>query len=223
MNFDTAVNTILTIDLTPPAPPVNAYQNAFADQNNLPYGQTWVDNPFISNDYTLGGDSNNARIETLRYWNLGVSLNQNISIKEKMNLFWYHFIPIDYEIVRNGDGQYVSTNSARLCYSYLKLFSDNPAGNFKTLIRSMATHPAMMLYLNNQSNSNTSPDENFAREVMELFTLGKDPLSQYNESDVIAAAKVLSGWRIQNVNTINPVTTFNNSLHNTTNKQFCRS
>ena len=137
-----------------------------------------------------------------------------------MNLFWYHFIPIDYEIVRNGNGQYVSTNSARLCYSYLKMFSDNPAGNFKTLIRTMATHPAMMLYLNNQSNSNSSPDENFAREVMELFTLGKDPLSQYTEADVIQAAKVLSGWRLLNANSITPTTTFVPSLHNTSSKQF---
>ena len=220
MNFDTAVNTVLTIDLTPPAPPVNAYQNFFADQNNLPYGQTWVDNPFPLNDYDSGGDTNNARIDMLRYWNLGNNLNQNLSIKEKMNLFWYHFIPIDYEIVRNGNGQYVSTNSARLCYSYLKMFSDNPAGNFKTLIRTMATHPAMMLYLNNQSNSNSSPDENFAREVMELFTLGKDPLSQYTEADVIQAAKVLSGWRLLNANSITPTTTFVPSLHNTSSKQF---
>ena len=220
MNFDTAVNTVLTIDLTPPAPPVNAYQNSFADQNNLPYGQTWVDNPFPLNDYDSGGDTNNARIDMLRYWNLGNNLNQNLSIKEKMNLFWYHFIPIDYEIVRNGNGQYVSTNSARLCYSYLKMFSDNPAGNFKTLIRTMATHPAMMLYLNNQSNSNSSPDENFAREVMELFTLGKDPLSQYTEADVIQAAKVLSGWRLLNANSITPTTTFVPSLHNTSSKQF---
>ena len=215
-----AVNTVLTIDTTPSLPPVNNYQNVQSDQNNLPYGQTWVNNPFVSANYTLGGDTNNARISSLQQWNLGVALNQNNSIKEKMKMFWYHFIPIDYEIVRNGNGQYVSTNSARLCYSYGKLFSDNPAGNFKTLIRSMATHPAMMLYLNNQSNSSASPDENFAREIMELFTLGKDSLSQYTQSDVVEASKVLSGWRIQNTNTANPVTNFYNSLHNTSTKQF---
>lgn len=220
MSFDTAVNTVLTIDVTPPAPPVNAYISSTPDQNGLPYGQTWVDNAFVSGDYDLGGDTNNARIESLRFWNLGVSCNQNISIKEKMNLFWYHFIPVDFETVRNGNAQYVSTNSARLCYSYLKLFSDAPAGNFKTLIRNMATHPAMMLYLNNQSNSKNSPDENFAREVMELFTLGKDPLSQYTQDDVVQAAKVLTGWRVQNVNTANPTTGYVANLHETSNKQF---
>ncbi len=220
MSFNTALNTVLNIDVTPPAPPVNSYNNSTPDQNNLPYGQPWVNSPFVSGDYALGGDTNNARIDSLKYWNIGVACNQNISIKEKMNLFWYHFIPIDFETVRNGNAQYASTNSARLCYSYLKLFSDAPAGNFKTLIRNIATHPAMMLYLNNQSNTKTSPDENFAREVMELFTLGKDPLSQYTQSDVIQAAKVLTGWRVQNVNTASPTTTFVDSLHETSNKQF---
>jgi uncharacterized protein (DUF1800 family) len=220
MTFDTALNTVLNIDLTPPTPPVNAYNSSTPDQNGLPYGQTWVNNPFVSGDYALGGDTNNARIDSLKYWNLGLACNQNISIKEKMNLFWFHFIPIDFEIVRNGSAQYVSSNSARLCYSYLILLSDAPAGNFKTLIRNIATHPAMMLYLNNQSNTKTSPDENFAREVMELFTLGKDPLSQYTQSDVVQAAKVLTGWRVQNVNTVNPTTTFVPSLHDTSNKQF---
>lgn len=220
LNFNDAVNSVLTINNIPPAPPVNFYQNFLADQNGLPYGQTWVDNPFVSGNYALGGDTNVQRIESLRAWNLGNLLNQNNSIKEKMNLFWYHFIPIDFETVRNGNAPFTGTNSARLCYSYLKLFSDNSVGNFKTLIRNIATQPAMMLYLNNQSNSNTSPDENFAREVMELFTLGKDPLSLFTEQDVIEAAKVVSGWRVLNANTVNPTTTFVAAQHNSTSKQF---
>jgi uncharacterized protein (DUF1800 family) len=100
------------------------------------------------------------------------------------------------------------------------MFRDNPLGNFKTIIRAMATQPAMMYYLNNQANTKTSPDENFAREIMELFTLGKDPLSQFTEVDVIQAAKVLSGWRVVNLNTVNPITNFDLSLHDTSNKQF---
>lgn len=220
LSFNNAISAVLTINSTPATPPVNFYQNFSADQNSLPYGQTWVNNPFTSGNYVVGGVTNVQRNESLKFWNLGNLLNQNNSIKEKMNLFWYHFIPIDFETVRNGNAQYTITNSARLCYSYLKLLNDNSVGNFKTLIRSIATHPAMMLYLNNQSNSNTSPDENFAREVMELFTLGKDPLSLYTEQDVIQAAKVLSGWRVLNANTINPTTTFVPSLHNTSNKQF---
>ena len=100
------------------------------------------------------------------------------------------------------------------------MFRDNCTGNFKTLIRNMATQPAMMFYLNNQANAATSPDENFAREVMELFTLGKDPLSQYTQADVVQAAKLLTGWRVQNLNTATPSTAFTLSLHDTSTKQF---
>jgi uncharacterized protein (DUF1800 family) len=46
---------------------------------------------------------------------------------------------------------------------------------------------------------------------MELFTLGKDPLSQYTESDVVQAAKVLTGWRVVNLNTVTPVTNFDST------------
>lgn len=220
MPFNTAVNTVLTIDTAAVAPPINNYQNATADENSLPYGQPWVDNPFVSSTYAMGGVTNVARTESLKYWNIGVFCNQNNSIKEKMSLFWYHLIPIAFETVRTGNATYVSTNSARLCYSYLKFFSDNAGGNFKTIIRSIATHPAMMLYLNNQANSVNSPDENFAREIMELFTLGKDPLSQYTEADIIQAAKLLTGWRVQNINTVNPSTGFVAASHDTSTKQF---
>jgi uncharacterized protein (DUF1800 family) len=100
------------------------------------------------------------------------------------------------------------------------MFRDNATGNYKSLIRNMATQPAMMFYLNNQANSKSAPDENFAREVMELFTLGKDEASQYTEADVIQAAKVLTGWRVQNLNTTNEVTAFVDKLHDTSTKIF---
>jgi uncharacterized protein (DUF1800 family) len=95
----------------------------------------------------------------------------------------------------------------------MKMFRDNPLGNYKTLIRKMATQP-MMYYLNNQANTKISR-RNFARELMELFTLGKDPLSQYTEVDVIQAAKVLTGWRVVNLNTATPSTNFDINFHDT--------
>ena len=218
MTFNTAVDTILTINATPTPPPVNYILGT--DENGLAYGQPWPDDAIASGSFAVAGPTNNARINSLRYRGIGNLCNQDISIKEKMGLFWYHFIPIDFETVRNGNASFIFTNSARICYSYLKYFSDNATGNFKTLIRNISTQPAMMLYLNNQSNSATSPDENFAREVMELFTLGKDPGSNYTQADVVQAAKLLTGWRIQNLNTINPSTAFVASAHDTSTKQF---
>jgi uncharacterized protein (DUF1800 family) len=129
-----------------------------------------------------------------------------------MTWFWYHFIPVDFDTVRSAPFSYAGSNSCRM-YSYMKMFRDNPLGNYKTLIRKMATQP-MMYYLNNQANTKISR-RNFARELMELFTLGKDPLSQYTEVDVIQAAKVLTGWRVVNLNTATPSTNFDINFHDT--------
>lgn len=212
------VNSLLNFTNTPPSPPVNYYEPTTADENGLAYGSDWTQNFFATN--SVGGDTNRARTKALAAWNLAQCINQELNIREKMSLFWYHFIPIDFTVVRISQNQYCGTNSARICYDYMKFFRANCLGNFKVLIRNMATQPAMMYYLNNQANSKTAPDENFAREVMELFTLGKDPLSQYTQDDVIQAAKVLTGWRVKNLNTVAPTTTYDDALHDKTTKTF---
>ncbi|SHG63130.1 Protein of unknown function [Flavobacterium micromati] len=215
-SMNNAVNAILNVNTTPPSPPVNSYNNYSPDENNLAYGADWTNDPLPSGANT----TNSRRNDSLSQWNFGLACNQDLTIKEKMTWFWYHFIPVDFETVRTSPFSFAGTNSCRILHTYLKMFRDNPLGNFKTIIRKMATQPAMMYYLNNQANTKTSPDENFAREIMELFTLGKDPLSQFTEVDVIQAAKVLSGWRVVNLNTVNPITNFDSSLHDTSNKQF---
>jgi uncharacterized protein (DUF1800 family) len=75
----------------------------------------------------------------------------------------------------------------------------------------------MLRYLNGYLNNRNAPDENYSRELMELFTLGKGPDSQYTENDVKEAAKVLTGWQI-NTTTYQPF--FNSNRHTTTNKIF---
>ena len=64
------------------------------------------------------------------------------------------------------------------------------------MIEKITVNPAMLRYLNGIYNTKFAPDENYARELMELFTLGKDPASQYTEDDVKAAARVLTGWKL---------------------------
>lgn len=213
-----AVDLVLTIDATPPAPPVNHYNNEEPDENGLPYGADWTNDAFATND--IGGDTNANRTIGLSAWSLGLAFNQDITIREKMVLFWYHFIPIDFEFVKQSSNQFSNTNSARICYKYMKMFRDNATGNYRSLIRKMATQPAMMFYLNNQANTKSAPDENFAREIMELFTLGKEDGSLYGEPDVIQAAKVLTGWRVQNLNTTNEATNFVANLHDNSAKRF---
>jgi uncharacterized protein (DUF1800 family) len=83
----------------------------------------------------------------------------------------------------------------------------------------MTTDVCMLYYLNGYLNTNTSPDENYARELQELFTVGKENSPNYSEDDVKAAAKVLTGWRINNTTTI-PTAFFDSTKHHTSNKQF---
>lgn len=172
LDMNQAVDLILAVNSTSPLPPINHYGNENPDENGLPYGADWTNDAFATND--IGGDTNGHRTSGLSSWSLGLAFNQDITIREKMTLFWYHFIPVDFEFVKQSSNEFCNTNSARICYKYMKMFRDNAMGNYKALIREMATQPAMMFYLNNQANTKTAPDENFAREVMELFTLGKD-------------------------------------------------
>ncbi|HMF70594.1 MAG TPA: DUF1800 family protein, partial [Flavitalea sp.] len=85
-------------------------------------------------------------------------------------------------------------------YRHNALLRQMSTGNFKSLVRSVTIDLAMLRYLNGYLNTNTAPDENYARELQELFTLGKENNPNYTEDDVKAAARVLTGWRINNTN-----------------------
>lgn len=216
--FNAAIDLVLKVSNIAPNPPVNFYQNKVPDENNLPYGADWTNNAFI--DFEKGKDTNEARATGLASWGLGLALNQDITIREKMTLFWYHLIPIDFEVVKQSSNKYCNTNSARICFKYMKMLRENATGNFKSIIRNMATQPAMMYYLNNQSNKKGAPDENFAREIMELFTLGKDNTNIYAQADVVEASKVLTGWKVENLNTNTESTNFIPNRHDESTKQF---
>ncbi len=216
--FNTAIDLVLNVSNVDPSPPINFYQNLEPDENDLPYGQTWIDNAFVGTE--RGNDTNGIRTTGLGSWSLSLALNQDITIREKMTLFWYHFIPIDFEAVKQSSNIYCNTNSARICYKYMKMLRENATGNFKSIIRNIATQPAMMFYLNNQSNKKGAPDENFAREIMELFTIGKDNTNAYAQADVVQAAKVLTGWRVENLNTNTESTNFIANRHESGAKQF---
>jgi uncharacterized protein (DUF1800 family) len=218
MTMSNAVDLILTMPATPAPPPINWYQSIQPDQSGVPYGADWTTTPI--NDFVVGFETNIHRSEGVKHWMTGLALNQDISIREKMTAFWYHFIPVDFNTVLDSNNEYCATNSARICFQYMKLFRDNCIGNYKSLIRQMAVAPAMMYYLNNQANNLLAPDENFAREIMELFTLGKGPESQYTQADVVQAARVLTGWRVENLNTALPTVNFNPALHDFGSKQF---
>jgi hypothetical protein len=211
-----AVDALLNIapPTAPSATPLNYYQATLADSGGIALGDSWTSNnlTFVNpND----GTNDYYRELSLKYWSWGLCLDSSPTIREKMTHFWYHFIPINFEEIRN-----IQVNASTMSHDYMALLRTNALGNFKTLIKAIAKTPAMLIYLGNQYSTATVPNENFARELMELFTIGKVP-QNYTEDDVKAASKVLSGWRVPSFTTAYPFNPgFNSSYHNQTNKVF---
>lgn len=196
-----AIDELLNPTSPLPPPPVNDYNSASFTDPAVPAGQTWVNTP--SND----GSINSSRRASFKKWWTGVMINQDRSIREKMTLFWANHFGTESNDI--GNAHYVYTHHA--------LLRQRALGNFKELVKEITVDPGMLRYLNGYLNTASAPDENYARELQELFTLGKGPAVQYTEEDVKKAAKVLTGWRI---NGTTYSTYFDPTKHETGNKQF---
>ncbi len=174
------LDLLLDENSTLPDPPLNFY---FTDDPETPIGTTWVDKPYISGKEF-------PRKKSYRAWYQGVLLNQTISAREKMCLFWLnHFVS---EMDNIAD--------ARSTYENANLFRENAFGSFQKLVEDVTVSHAMLIYLNGNTNKNGAPNENYARELLELFSIGKGPLiaegnyTNYTEHDIQQAARVLSGF-----------------------------
>jgi uncharacterized protein (DUF1800 family) len=120
----------------------------------------------------------------LRAWWLDEMRRTPSPLTEKMALFWHnHFVSSDQKV-----------RSPQLMYRQNALLRRHALGNFGTLLHEIARDPAMVIYLDNASNRKGQPNENFAREVMELFTLGE---GHYSEPDIKEAARAFTGWGIE--------------------------
>jgi uncharacterized protein (DUF1800 family) len=198
------VSELLNPTATLPAPPVKEYVVAattLVPDNNIAAGTTWVGD--INNDGTIAS----YRRASFKKWWVGNLINQDRSIREKMTLFWHNHFATEMNDVSHA--QYI--------YKHHNLLRTSALGNFKTLTKNMTLDPGMLVYLNGQLNTAAAPDENYAREIQELFCCGKGPDSLYTEADVKAAAKVLTGWR-NNATTLSSY--FTASRHDATSKTF---
>ncbi len=158
----------------------------YNEQNdpNVPIGSSWV-NAAITQGL-------NYPQRSVRAWQLSLYLNEGVSLKEKMTLFWHnHFVT-------------ANANIAKLTYQYISFLRDNAFGNFRTLVEGMTVNPLMLQYLNGNENTKGAPNENYARELMELFTIGKGveagpgDYTNYTEQDIKEIARALTGWTINN-------------------------
>jgi len=212
------VNALLTCtnDTTPPVKAYWGLNGTTPDPNLLDpqvaFGATWVDTIRYGNNDTELAELTSARLQSFLWWRTGLMVHQQRNLREKMSLFWHNHIPTQYGVIFNP----------RLTYQYDQLLRTQGLGNFRQLIHDISIDGAMLVYLNGYLNTAAAPDENYARELMELFTLGEG--SGYTEDDVQAAARVLTGWTVRETDALGdivlPYVAYRPSQHVTADKQF---
>lgn len=186
---------------TAPAEPI-AYVASGAVQQGKPWSTA---------TYEAGQEG--LRLTMLQSWWIGQMLNQQISLTEKMTLFWHNHFATGANNVKD----------ARYMYKQNALLRKYALGNFKELARQLTFDTAMLRWLSGNTNTKSSPNENYGRELQELFTIGKGKeiapgnYTNYTEDDVKTAAKVLTGWK-DNPTTLGAVFTASN--HDSSNKTF---
>ena len=136
------------------------------------------------------------RLDSLWGWWASQLSSSDTSFEDLMVLFLHNHIPVQGDVVTN----------AQYYYDYLQILRKNAFGNLKTLVEEVSVSAAMLVYLNGDGSTAEAPNENFGRELLELFTLGKGPLkgagdyTYYTEHDVQEASRCLTGWSVDSSN-----------------------
>ena len=163
----------------------------------LPTRPAWVRDVWINRgrrysdmsreEYLIVLRENTARktdeLNNLRAWWLQEMIKTRAPFRESMVLFWHGHFTSSYTAVREPQALYQQN----------ALFRDHALGNFRTLLGKVTRDPAMMIYLDLEESNKAKPNENYARELMELFTLG---VGNYTEKDVKEVARALTGWTL---------------------------
>lgn len=193
--LDQTVDELFTL-LPVPDPPLKSIPDGTGgnqlDDPGALYGETWVNaapfpnvNPPMYRNRIL-----RSRSKSLYSWTILQIWYSGISIQEKLALFWHnHFVVGDATIAHRE-------------YIYYSLLRSFTTGNFRELTKEITIDTSMLYYLSGAENTVDAPNENYSRELLELFTLGKGALAgpgdytTYTEEDVVTMAKVLTGWRV---------------------------
>lgn len=148
-----------------------------------------------------GQFSPNTNIEDARQRWLFRTVHSARPLQEKMALFWHNHFATAYSKITGVVGQIQATKMLALVpnqlpgpQGQLELFRSLALGKFRDLLVEVSRDPAMLVWLDGRLNTRTRPQENFGREIMELFTFG---IGNYTEQDVYAAARVFTGWNLR--------------------------
>jgi uncharacterized protein (DUF1800 family) len=190
---DQAINKLATI------PAKNLTQPIHYIDGDLTQISPWIDNDPIYGDVNVnnGSGANKLRNFVVSWWL--DEAKRDTSYRSKLS----YFLHTDFTAASsNLNGQFGTF------YDYLRLLERFCLGDWKEFIFQITKNPQMLNYLNNNQNTNQNPNENYAREVLELFTIGKGTqagigdYTNYTETDVEEAARALTGWKYYYVNTV---------------------
>jgi len=208
MTLQQTINELISSSPQPPIPvnDYNGYEAGFSDPD-VPSGQTWINSRWRD-------ESEGFKVYSMKGWNLKNLTNQSRNIHSKMYIFWMNHFAIQSWDVYFG----------KALWPYYRTLWSYTLGNFKDLTKAITLDPAMLMYLNGAANTKEAPDENYARELQELFTIGKGVNANFTEQDVQSAAKVLTGWTVNWDGYNENGTPFNSYFgpwaHDTSNKTF---
>jgi len=113
-------------------------------------------------------------------------INTRCPLQEKMTLFWHGLFATAYEKIMNG----------RAVSAQIEMFRRNCLTNFSTILLELSRDPAMIIWLDNNTNHKDAPNENYGRELLELFSMG---VGNYTEEDVKECTRAFTGWTISNL------------------------
>jgi len=157
-------------------------------------GHTWVDPTGVSGP-PLAGSGNSEQDQLFAYfqaWHMDVMRLAPPTLKERITWFLHTHLPARWTEINQSEAMYYQN-----C-----LYRHHAYGSFKELFKKICVDNAMLRYLDGYSNKKNSPNENFAREMLELYSIGKGPqlaegdYSNYTEDDIKAATRVLTGWEL---------------------------
>lgn len=185
-----------------------------ADETIAAFGSTWINSVYPTAPIDAQ-KVENARRESLAAWMMERMNKEGVSVFEKMCLFWQNHFAAE------------ATFDSRASYDYMRLIQTHALGNFKQLVKDMTINPSMLVFLNGAANNKYSPNENYARELLELYSIGKGEqvavgdYTNYTELDISESSKILTGWTVSGFqsDTATSVTSvFDVTLHDTTAK-----
>jgi uncharacterized protein (DUF1800 family) len=189
-----------------------------------------IGSPGYVNVTTRGQFAPQANITDARQRWLFRMVHSDRPLQEKMTLFWHNHFATGYTKVAGALGategaRYMAAKSSEgsgRVRGQIEMLRENALGNFRDILVNIAKDAAMLVWLDGRTNTRAKPQENFAREIMELFTVG---VGNYSEDDVYAGARVFTGWNMQQVGSVADGSrhwefVYNANQHETTAKTF---